>query len=107
MTNIGQMMKKMQEMQSRMSQLQSELADAEVTGSAGGGMVSAVMNGKGLLKRVKLDTSLINPAETEVLEDLVVAAVNDAKSKADAMAQNQLGKLTGGLPLPPGFKLPL
>lgn len=107
MTNIGQMMKKMQEMQSRMSQLQSELADAEVTGSAGGGMVSAVMNGKGLLKRVKLDTSLINPAEAEVLEDLVVAAVNDAKSKADAMAQNQLGKLTGGLPLPPGFKLPL
>lgn len=107
MSNIGQMMKKLQDMQSRMSQLQTELSDMEVTGGAGGGMVAAVMSGKGQLKRIKLDRSLINPAEAEVLEDLIVAAVNDAKTKADSIAQDQLGKLTGGLPLPPGFKLPL
>ncbi len=107
MSNLGQMMKKMQDMQERMSNLQKELADMDVTGAAGGGMVSAVMNGKGVLRRLKIDPVLVNPAEIGMLEDLIVAAVNDAKSKADAEAQAQLGKLTGGLPLPPGFKLPI
>lgn len=107
MSNIGQMMKKLQDMQQRMSTLQQELADKEVTGASGGGMVTAVMTGKGILKRVKIDRSLINPSEAEMMEDLIVAAVNDAKTKADTEAQSQLGKLTGGLPLPPGFKLPI
>jgi DNA-binding YbaB/EbfC family protein len=107
MSNLGQMMKKLQDMQERMGQLQKELADKEVVAAAGGGMVAATMTGKGELKRVKIDRTLVNPAEVEVLEDLIVAAVNEAKRKADGEAQAQLGKLTGGLPLPPGFKLPL
>ena len=106
MSNLGQMMKKLQDMQARMGQMQQELAEQEITGASGGGMVSAVMNGKGELRRLKVDASLVNPAEKEVLEDLIVAAVNDAKHKADAEAQARMGKLTGGLPLPPGFKLP-
>jgi len=106
MSNLGSMMKKLHEMQSRMGAMQAELAEKEVTGTAGGGMVTAVMNGKSELRRLKIDPSLMNPAEKEVLEDLIVAAVNDARTKCDAEAQAQMAKLTGGLPLPPGFKLP-
>lgn len=106
MSNLGSMMKKLQEMQSRMGAMQQELAEKEITGTAGGGMVTAVMNGKSELRRLSIDQSLVNPAEKEVLEDLIVAAVNDARAKCDAEAQAQMNKLTGGLPLPPGFKLP-
>ena len=106
MKNIGQIMKQVQDMQSRMSEMQAKLADMEMTGASGGGMVQATMNGKGELKRMKIDPSLIAPAESEVLEDLIVAAVNDAKSKVDDYSQTEMGKLTGGLPLPPGLKLP-
>ena len=106
MKNIGQIMKQVQDMQSRMSEMQSKLADMEMTGASGGGMVQATMNGKGELKRMKIDPSLIVPAESEVLEDLIVAAVNDAKGKVDDYSQTEMGKLTGGLPLPPGLKLP-
>jgi hypothetical protein len=69
-------------------------------------MVAAVLNGKGEMRRIKIDASLVTPSEKEVLEDLIVAAVNDARAKADAEAQAQMAKLTGGLPLPPGLKLP-
>jgi DNA-binding YbaB/EbfC family protein len=69
-------------------------------------MVQATLNGKGELKRIKIDPSLFKPEEAEVVEDLIVAAVNDAKAKADERMQSEMGKLTGGLPLPPGFKLP-
>jgi len=106
MKNLGQMMQKVQEMQSRMADMQSKLADMEVQGGSGGGMVAATLNGKGELKRIKIDPSLVVPADKEMLEDLIVAAVNDAKAKVDAAAQAEMGKITGGLPLPPGFKLP-
>src|SRR5690606_6267075 len=104
--NLGQIMKQVQDMQTRMAEMQAKLQEAEVAGAAGGGLVQATVNGKGELKRLKIDPSLMNPAETEVLEDLLVAAVNDARGKADAAMQSEMGKLTGGLPLPPGFKLP-
>ncbi|MHB1207391.1 MAG: YbaB/EbfC family nucleoid-associated protein [Rhodospirillaceae bacterium] len=106
MKNIGQIMKQVQDMQSRMSEMQAKLAEMEMTGASGGGMVQATMNGKGELKRMKIDPSLIVPAESEVLEDLIVAAINDAKTKVDDYSQTEMGKLTGGLPLPPGLKLP-
>ena len=106
MKNLGQMMKQVQDMQNRMAEMQEKLVELEVSGNAGAGLVQATLNGKGELKRMKIDPSLVVPAETEVLEDLIIAAVNDAKSKADEKLQAEMGKLTGGLPLPPGFKLP-
>jgi hypothetical protein len=106
MKNIGQMMQKVQEMQSRMAEMQQKLADMDIAGASGGGMVAATLNGKGELRALKIDPSLVDPAEKEMLEDLIVAAVNDAKAKVDAAIQAETAKLTGGLPLPPGFKLP-
>lgn len=106
MKNLSQMLKQAQEMQSRMAEMQTVLADMEVAGQAGGGLVSVTVNGKGEFKRVKIDPKLVDPNEVEVLEDLIVAAAKDAKSKADARVQEEMAKLTGGLQLPPGFKLP-
>ena len=106
MKNLSQMLKQAQEMQSRMAEMQTALADLEVTGQSGGGLVSVTVNGKGDVKRVKIDPKLVAPDEVEVLEDLIVAAAKDAKSKADAKMQEEMAKLTGGLQLPPGFKLP-
>lgn len=106
MKNIGQMMQKVQEMQTRMGEMQQKLADMEIAGASGAGMVSATMNGKGELRGLKIDPSIINASDKDMLEDLIVAAVNDAKSKVDATAQAEMGKITGGLPLPPGFKMP-
>jgi DNA-binding YbaB/EbfC family protein len=106
MKNLGQIMKQVQDMQERMSEMQAKLAEVEVEGSSGAGMVRTVVNGKGELKRIKIDPSIFKPEEAEVVEDLIVAAVNDAKSKADERMQSEMSKLTGGLPLPPGFKLP-
>lgn len=106
MKNLGQMMKQVQDMQARMTDMQAKLDDLEVTGAAGGGMVQATLTGKGVAKAVKIDSSLMNPSETEVLEDLLVAAFNDAKKKVDDYSQSEMAKLTGGLPLPPGLKLP-
>jgi nucleoid-associated protein EbfC len=106
MKNIGQMLKQAQEMQSRMSEMQEKLAESEVTGQAGAGMVEITVNGKGEMKRVKIDKALVVPDEVEVLEDLVLAAFNDAKARLDAHVAEEMQKLTGGLKLPPGFKLP-
>src|SRR4051812_44429810 len=106
MKNLGQMMKQVQEMQMRMAEMQEKLGELEIAGGSGGGMITATLNGKGALKAIKIDPSLVNPAETEVLEDLIVAAVNDAKTKVDEKLQTEMSKFTGGLPLPPGFKLP-
>jgi nucleoid-associated protein EbfC len=106
MKNLGQMMKQVQDMQAKMADMQAKLADMEVTGAAGGGMVKATLNGKGVVKAIKIDPSLIVPADVEVLEDLLVAALNDAKTKVDDYSQTEMSKLTGGLPLPPGLKLP-
>ena len=99
-------MKQVQDMQSRMSEMQEKLADLEITGASGAGMVQATLNGRSELKRIKIDPALLKPEDAEVLEDLVVAAVNDARGKVERHTQDEMSKLTGGLPLPPGFKLP-
>ncbi|HUN50763.1 MAG TPA: YbaB/EbfC family nucleoid-associated protein [Candidatus Sulfotelmatobacter sp.] len=106
MKNLSQMLKQAQEMQSRMAEMQARLDTHEVSGASGGGMVTVTLNGKGTMRRVKLDPSLIDPAEIEVLEDLIVAAHQDAKSKVEAYVAEETAKLTGGLKLPPGMKLP-
>ncbi len=106
MKNIGRLMQQAQEMQAKMAEMQERLADIEVSGGAGGGMVTATLNGKGELRRLKIDPSLAEPGEVEVLEDLVVAAVNDAKAKVEARVAEEMQKITGGLDLPPGMKLP-
>ena len=105
--NIGQMMKQVQEMQAKMADMQGRLGETEVTGQSGGGMVVVTMNGKGEMKRIKIDPKLINPAEAEMLEDLIVAACNDAKQKAEAYIASETEKMMGGLKLPPGVKLPI
>jgi DNA-binding YbaB/EbfC family protein len=106
MKNFGQMMKQAQEMQARMAEMQARLDQVEMTGAAAGGMVQVTLNGKGELRKLKLDKSLVVPDETEVLEDLIVAAFNDAKSRVESHVAEEMGKLTGGLKLPPGMKLP-
>lgn len=106
MKNLGQMLRQAQEMQARMAEMQAELEKREITGVAGGGLVAVTLNGKGEMRRLKIDKSLADPNETEVLEDLVVAAHNDAKAKVEAEAAEAMAKLTGGLKLPPGMKLP-
>ncbi|MCX7353512.1 MAG: YbaB/EbfC family nucleoid-associated protein [Alphaproteobacteria bacterium] len=106
MKNLGQMMKQAQQLQTRMAEMQAKMAELEVTGTSGGGMVAVTMTGKGEVKRVKLDPKLAEPAEIEVLEDLIAAACNDARAKSEALMAEEMGKVTGGLSLPPGFKLP-
>ncbi len=106
MKNIGNMLKEAQKLQSKMAELQARLAEVELEGSAGGGMVTVTLNGKGEMRRVKIDPALVDPNEVEILEDLVVAAFNDAKAKVEAYMQEEMGKLTGGMGLPAGLKLP-
>ena len=106
MKNLGNMMKQAQQMQAKMAELQEQLAAAEMTGVSGGGMVQVTMNGKGELRGVKIDPALANPQDIEVLEDLIVAAAQGAKSKVEAYVAEEMQKLTGGLSLPPGMSLP-
>ena len=106
MMNLGRMMKQAQQMQERMQLLQAELERTEMTGASGGGMVTAVVTGKGEVKKLSIDKALLVPDDVEVLEDLLVAALNDARGKADAHAAAEMAKVTGGLNLPPGIKLP-
>jgi DNA-binding YbaB/EbfC family protein len=106
MKNLGNLMKQAQQMQAKMAEMQEKMAEMEVTGAAGGGMLQVTLNGKYELKKVKIDKALVDPNDVEVLEDLVLAAFNDAKAKVEAATQEQMSKLTGGLNLPPGFKLP-
>ncbi len=106
MKNLGQMMKQAQEMQAKMAEMQDRLAETEVTGASGGGMLEVTLNGKGEMREVKIDPVLVNPDEVAVLEDLIVAATNDAKAKVEAQVAQKMGELTCGLGLPPGFKLP-
>ncbi|MGH6954200.1 MAG: YbaB/EbfC family nucleoid-associated protein [Alphaproteobacteria bacterium] len=107
MKNLGELMKQAQELQTKVSELQGRLAGIEVTGTSGGGMVEVMVNGKGEARRVRIDPGLIDPKEIAVVEDLIVAAFNDARAKAEARAAEEMAKLTGGLGLPPGFKLPM
>jgi nucleoid-associated protein EbfC len=106
MKNIGQMLKQAQEMQGRMNEMQERLAQAEVSGSSGAGLVQVTVTGKGEVKGIKIDKSLMVAEEVEVLEDLLMAAFNDAKTRLDAHVAEEMQKLTGGLKLPPGMKLP-
>jgi DNA-binding YbaB/EbfC family protein len=106
MKNLAGMMKQAQEMQAKMAELQAKLDAAEVTGASGGGLVRVTSTGKGAMRRLSIDPSLLKPEDVGVLEDLVVAAANDAKAKAEAMMQEETQKLLGGLQLPPGMKLP-
>jgi nucleoid-associated protein EbfC len=106
MKNLGQMMKQAQQMQERMAELQAKLEAVELSGAAGGGMVQVTLNGKGDMRRIKIDKSLVDPNESEVLEDLILAAFNDAKAHVEAHMAEEMKKLTGGLSLPPGMKLP-
>ena len=106
MKNLGQMMKQAQAMQAKMAEMQEKLGQLEVTGQSGAGMVKATLNGKSELRRLKIDPSLVDPNEVEVMEDLIVAAVNDARSKVETAVAEEMKKVTGGLDLPPGLKLP-
>lgn len=100
------MMSKAKEMQARMATLQDELATIEVTGTAGAGLVSVTITGKGEMKRVAIDPSLMKPEEAEIVEDLVVAAHRDAHGRAEAAIAEKMAEVTGGMGLPSGFKLP-
>ena len=98
-------LKQAQEMQGRLQKVQDELLNMTITGSAGGGMVTVDVNGTGTVKRVKIDPSVVNPADTEMLEDLIAVAAADAQKKAQERQQQEMGALAGGMNLP--FKLPL
>jgi DNA-binding YbaB/EbfC family protein len=106
MKNLAGLMKQASQMQSKMAEMQAKLEAMEVAGDAGAGMVSVVLSGKGDLKRVKVDPKLADPAEIEMLEDLMVAAHADAKRKLEAVTAEEMEKVTGGMQLPGGMKLP-
>jgi hypothetical protein len=106
MKNLAGLMKQAQQMQSKMQEMQSKLEAMEVDGVSGAGLVAVTLNGKGDLRRVKIDPKLADPADMEMLEDLIVAAHRDAKSKIEALTQDEMQKVTGGLQLPAGMKLP-
>jgi hypothetical protein len=102
--NIAQLMQQAQRMQENMQRVQDELARTEVTGAAGGGMVSVTITGRMECRKVRIDPGVL--ADPEMAEDLIAAAFNDAVNKANAMSQEKLGAVTAGMPMPPGMKLP-
>ncbi len=106
MVNFGNMMKQAQQLQQKMAEAQNKLKDIEVTGVSGGGLIQVTATAKGEYKRLSIDNSLVKVEEKEVLEDLIIAAINDAKQKGEEAAQEEMKSITGGLPLPPGMKLP-
>ena len=103
--NLDELMKQAQQMQQKMAQMQEEAANAEVTGESGAGLVRVRMNGRHDVKKVELDSSLLGE-EKELLEDLLAAAVNDAVRKVEQQQREAMGKMAGGIDLPPGFKMP-
>lgn len=106
MVDFMGMMKKATELQSKMQAMQAELEAVEVEGVSGGGVVTVILSGKGELKGVKIDDTLMKPEEKEILEDLLVTAHADARKKSESVMAEKMQGLTGGLPLPPGLKLP-
>jgi nucleoid-associated protein EbfC len=106
MKNLAGLMKQASQMQAKMQEMQAKLETLELEGVAGAGMVTVILTGKGDLKSVRIDPKLADPAEMEMLEDLVVAAHADAKRKLEAQAAEEMQKITGGLQLPGGMKLP-
>jgi DNA-binding YbaB/EbfC family protein len=105
MADFLKMMKQAAELKSKMEAMQAEMDQTIVDGSAGGGLVKVSMSAKGELKSVKVDPSILKPDDAEIVEDLVVAAHADARRKADALMQDKMKEMAGGLPLPPGLKL--
>src|SRR5689334_1373726 len=105
MPNFAEMMKQAAQLQSKMQALQAELDTVTVDGTAGGGMVTVTLSAKGDLRSAKIDDSLLKPEEKEILEDLLIAAHADARKRAEAVMQEKMKSLTGGLPLPPGLGL--
>jgi nucleoid-associated protein EbfC len=105
MKDLMGVMKQMGEMQARMQKMQEELGALEIEGQAGGGLVKVTLSGKGEMKKIAIDPSLMKADEAEILEDLVVAAAQDAKGKLDVELQAKMQEMAGGLPLPPGLKL--
>ena len=106
MRDMMDMMKKAQEMQAKMGQMQEELAKAEIVGSAGGDLVEVTLSGKGDMRGLKIDTSLIKDGDVEIIEDLIMAAHGDAKRRVEEASKEKMSEMTAGLPLPPGMKLP-
>ncbi len=104
--NMGEMVKKVQKMQNQMAEAQKKLETIDVEGTSGGGLIKVTANGKGTIKGIKIDPTLLDPAEVEVLEDLVVAALLDTQTKVEEKSAEEMGKVTGGLKLPGGMKLP-
>ena len=105
MKDLMGMMKKAQELQGQMQRMQEELAALEVSGQSGAGLVQISLNGKGEMRSVKIDPSLLKPDDAEIVEDLVLAAFQDAKGKVEGEMQKRMQEVAGGLPLPPGLKL--
>ena len=105
MREMLRLMKQAQQMQQKMADLQAELDTVEVEGTAGGGMVTVTMTAKGALKGIKIDPNLMVPDEREILEDLIVAACTDARTRSERVMQERMGEITKGLPIPPGMKL--
>ncbi|HEU5482508.1 MAG TPA: YbaB/EbfC family nucleoid-associated protein [Sphingomicrobium sp.] len=106
MPNLDEIMKMAQEVQAEMQKAQENLDKIEVEGTSGGGLVKVRASAKGRILGVEVDESLLQPSEKSMLEDLIAAAINDARAKADAAAAPELQKMSSGIPLPPGFKLP-
>jgi len=106
MVNIGNMMKQAQQLQKKMADAQEKLNSIEVEGVAGGGMVKVTATAKGEIKRINIDESLMKAEDKEITEDLIVAAINNAKDKGEEAAQEEMKSDTGGIPLPPGMKIP-
>ncbi len=106
MRDIMGMMGKFQEMQAKMGEMQEELQRAEVSGTSGGDLVTVTLTGKGDMRGVKIDPSLIADGDAEIIEDLIIAAHADARAKAESMMNEKMQEMTAGLPLPPGMKLP-
>lgn len=105
MKDLMGMMGKVREMQARMEKVQQELDSTEIDGRSGGGLVAVTLSGKGDMRRIKIDPSLLKPEDVEILEDLILAACHEAKRKVEAELQQKMGEVTGGLPMPPGMKL--
>ena len=106
MKDLMGLMSKAKEMQAKFQTMQEEMANIEATGQSGGGLVSITLSGKSEMKALKIDPSLIKEDEAEILEDLILAAHNDARAKVEAITQEKTREMTSGLPLPPGMKLP-
>lgn len=107
MTDLQQMMKQAQEMQTKMVEMQEQLGQREIEADAGGGMVRVTLNGKAEMKRIMIDRTLLDPTQGEMIEDLIVAAFNNAKNKVEETIAEEMSKLTAGMEMPDGFKMPV